>query len=299
MKKPVIVISSHVVRGSVGNRAAVFALETRGHPVWAVPTVILPYHPGHGPATRIVPDRNQFEGLLDDLANSRWLGELGGILTGYIADAAQAEAAGRFVTRLKAKNPDAIHLCDPVMGDDGGLYVHEDTAAAIRTHLAGRADILTPNRFELEWLSGESISGVNEARRAAANLAPATVLATSIPAMMRGNIANLLVHGSEAMLAEHMMDALGQIEGLRLLGETAERAPVFSFVVEGAHAHDLAMILDQDGIAVRSGHHCAHPLLQQLGVSATLRASLGIYNTIEEIDHFAQSLERARRMLVG
>ncbi|MCB1635040.1 MAG: cysteine desulfurase [Xanthomonadales bacterium] len=103
----------------------------------------------------------------------------------------------------------------------------------------------------------------------------------------------------EAMLAEHMMDALGQIEGLRLLGETAERAPVFSFVVEGAHAHDLAMILDQDGIAVRSGHHCAHPLLQQLGVSATLRASLGIYNTIEEIDHFAQSLERARRMLVG
>ena len=203
MKKPVIVISSHVVRGSVGNRAAVFALETRGHPVWAVPTVILPYHPGHGPATRIVPDRNQFEGLLDDLANSKWLGELGGILTGYIADAAQAEAAGRFVTRLKAKNPDAIHLCDPVMGDDGGLYVREDTAAAIRTHLAGRADILTPNRFELEWLSGESISGVNEARRAAANLAPATVLATSIPAMMRGNIANLLVHGSEAMLAEH------------------------------------------------------------------------------------------------
>ena len=105
--------------------------------------------------------------------------------------------------------------------------------------------------------------------------------------------------GDLAMLAEHMMDALGQIEGLRLLGETAERAPVFSFVVEGAHAHDLAMILDQDGIAVRSGHHCAHPLLQQLGVSATLRASLGIYNTIEEIDHFAQSLERARRMLVG
>jgi pyridoxine kinase len=65
----VIVISSHVVRGSVGNRAAVFALETLGHPVWAVPTVILPWHPGHGPAKRIVPIWNAPPGLAKSAAS--------------------------------------------------------------------------------------------------------------------------------------------------------------------------------------------------------------------------------------
>lgn len=203
MKKPVIVMSSHVVRGSVGNRAAAFALETRGHPVWTVPTIILPYHPGHGVATRIVPDHNQFEDLLGDLAKSKWIGEVGGILTGYMANAAQAENTGRFVSTLKAQNPDIIHLCDPVMGDDGGLYVREETANAIRDHLAHDADILTPNCFELEWLSEETVSDAHSARKAAAKLAPATVLVTSVPAMMRGNIANLLVYGGEAILAEH------------------------------------------------------------------------------------------------
>ncbi|MBN9136888.1 MAG: pyridoxal kinase, partial [Phyllobacterium sp.] len=79
----VIVISSHVVRGSVGNRAAVFALETLGHPVWAVPTVVLPWHPGHGPAKRIVPEPQQFDDLIADLERAPWLGEVRAIMTGY------------------------------------------------------------------------------------------------------------------------------------------------------------------------------------------------------------------------
>ena len=76
--RAVIVISSHVARGSVGNRAAVFALETLGHPVWAVPTVLLPWHPGHGPATRIVPDADQFSAFMKDLERAPWLGEVAG-----------------------------------------------------------------------------------------------------------------------------------------------------------------------------------------------------------------------------
>ena len=68
--RAVIVISSHVARGSVGNRAAVFALETLGFPVWAVPTVILPWHPGHGRATRIVPPLDQFKALMADLSDA-------------------------------------------------------------------------------------------------------------------------------------------------------------------------------------------------------------------------------------
>ena len=79
----VISISSHVARGTVGNRAVVLALESLGFPVWAVPTVTLPWHPGHGPSTRIVPPPAQFAAMVDDLAGSPWLGEVGAVITGY------------------------------------------------------------------------------------------------------------------------------------------------------------------------------------------------------------------------
>ncbi len=136
----VIVISSHVVRGSVGNRAAVFALETLGHPVWAVPTVILPWHPGHGPAKRIVPPAEQFDDLIADLERAPWLGEITGIMSGYLGNAAQASSVARLVKTIKEKNKKVLYLCDPVIGDEKGLYVSEATAIAIRDELdaAGR-----------------------------------------------------------------------------------------------------------------------------------------------------------------
>jgi pyridoxine kinase len=88
--RAVIVISSHVVRGSVGNRAAVFALETLGFPVWAVPTITMPWHPGHGPSTRIVASPEQFAALMADLERAPWLGEVGAVLSGYLGDAGPA-----------------------------------------------------------------------------------------------------------------------------------------------------------------------------------------------------------------
>ena len=151
-RRAVIVVSSHVVRGTVGNRAAVFALETLGHPVWAVPTVILPWHPGHGRATRIVPQ--DFAALMNDLAGAPWLGEVGAVLSGYLGEAAQAAGVASLVAAVRARSPGALYVCDPVIGDAGGLYVPEATAAAIRDTLIPLADVATPNRFELEWLSG-------------------------------------------------------------------------------------------------------------------------------------------------
>ncbi len=150
----VIVISSHVVRGSVGNRAAVFALETLGFPVWAVPTVVLPWHPGHGPAGRIVPPAEEFSRLMQDLQRAPWLGEVGAVLTGYLGHPEQAAAVAELVKAVKAKNPEAVYLCDPVIGDEKGLYVPEATAMGIRDRLLPLADIATPNRFELSWLTG-------------------------------------------------------------------------------------------------------------------------------------------------
>ncbi len=199
----VIVISSHVMRGSVGNRAAVFALESLGHPVWAVPTIVLPWHPGHGPSTRIVPEPQQFSSALRDLENAPWLGEVGAVLSGYLGDASQAPAIAALVGAVRARNPHALYVCDPVIGDIGGLYVPQETAAAIRDTLFPLADIATPNRFELEWLAGRDLTD-NTAIMATARAAPAKrMLVTSAFPMLKGNTGNLLVAGSTATLAEH------------------------------------------------------------------------------------------------
>lgn len=101
----------------------------------------------------------------------------------------------------------------------------------------------------------------------------------------------------EARLRDTMLDALRGVDGLRLIGAARERAAVFSFVVEGAHAHDLATLLDHEGVAVRSGHHCTHPTMQFFGVPATVRASLSFYNTEDEIAAFVAALAKVRRML--
>ena len=101
----------------------------------------------------------------------------------------------------------------------------------------------------------------------------------------------------ESELLAHATEALQAIPGLRIFGNAPRKAAVISFLVEGAHAHDLATLLDLEGVAVRSGQHCAHPLLQFFGVAATLRASLAFYNTHEEIDRFVAALDKTRRLL--
>lgn len=202
--RAVIVVSSHVVRGTVGNRAAVFTLEYLGFPVWAVPTVVLPWHPGHGRATRIVAPANDFAAMMAEIAAAPWLGEIGAVLTGYLGDAAQAGPVAALVSAVKTHNPKALYLCDPVIGDAGGLYVPEATAMAIRDKLLPLADIATPNRHELQWLGGTApITDSASAQAAARALGPATTVVTSAPAMMNGSIASLLVSAGAAVMVEH------------------------------------------------------------------------------------------------
>lgn len=201
--RAVIVVSSHVARGSVGNRAAVFALETLGHPVWAVPTVMLPWHPGHGRATRIVPPTEQFAAFMADLERAPWLGEVAAVLSGYLGEPGQVEAVASLVETVKARNPKALYVCDPVIGDKGGLYVAEALATGIRDRLLPLADIATPNRYELEWLAGAVADDMRSTMAAALGLGPATMLVTSAPAMMANGTGNLLVTQTQALLAEH------------------------------------------------------------------------------------------------
>ena len=100
----------------------------------------------------------------------------------------------------------------------------------------------------------------------------------------------------EQHLTEHALATLSQIEGLRILGSAQDRGGVFSFVMKDAHAHDIATLLDRQGIAVRAGHHCAEPLMGRLGVSSTARATFGLYTLPEEIDALAAGLERVRKI---
>lgn len=87
-------------------------------------------------------------------------------------------------------------------------------------------------------------------------------------------------------------ERLQELDGLRIIGTARQKACVISFVLEGVHPHDIGTILDQEGIAIRTGHHCAQPLMMRFNVPATGRASFGLYNTREEADVLVRGLQK-------
>ena len=103
-------------------------------------------------------------------------------------------------------------------------------------------------------------------------------------------------HAHETALLEHATTALSRIPDLRIVGTAGDKAGLVSFVVAGVHPHDLGTILDEDGIAIRTGHHCAMPVMDYFKLPATARASFAFYNTFEEIDRLAAGVERARKL---
>jgi cysteine desulfurase/selenocysteine lyase len=105
------------------------------------------------------------------------------------------------------------------------------------------------------------------------------------------------IHDYEGELLAYGTELLSAIPGVRLIGTARHKAAVLSFVLEGVHAHDLGTILDQQGVAIRAGHHCAMPVMQRFGVPATARASLAFYNTRAELETLATAVERAREIL--
>ena len=98
----------------------------------------------------------------------------------------------------------------------------------------------------------------------------------------------------EDELLAHGTKVLSEVKGLRLIGTAPEKAGVLSFVLEGVHPHDIGTILDQEGIAIRTGHHCAQPVMDRFGIPATARASLAFYNTKEELDSLARGIQKVR-----
>ncbi len=104
-------------------------------------------------------------------------------------------------------------------------------------------------------------------------------------------------HAHEQVLLAAATERLKAIKGLTIVGEAPEKVAVISFNIEGGHPHDIGTLLDADGIAIRTGHHCCMPLMKHYGLSGTARASFAFYNTLEEVDRLAVSLEKARKMM--
>lgn len=105
------------------------------------------------------------------------------------------------------------------------------------------------------------------------------------------------IESHEQMLLHAMTERLSAIEGLRIYGTTEGKCPIVSFTVEGTHPYDVGMILDKLGVAIRTGHHCAEPVMTHFGVTGMCRASIGMYNTLEEVETLGRGVERAVMML--
>ena len=127
------------------------------------------------------------------------------------------------------------------------------------------------------------------------NFIGAVALAEAIEYVERIGMAHIEAH--EQMLLRAMTERLEAIEGLRIYGKARHKCPLVSFTIEGTHPYDVGMILDKLGVAIRTGHHCAEPVMTHYGVTGMCRASIGMYNTLEEVELLASGVERAVRML--
>jgi pyridoxine kinase len=181
MPRQILSISSQVAYGPVGNSASVPALQAAGFTVSQVPTIILSNHPGLGKPSGVKLPAAELEAILKSLDGLGVLDSCVGVMAGYFADADQIQIAASFVRQMKQKNSFLYILVDPVLGDDNSLYVSNEVANAIRDELLPLATCITPNRFELAWLTNKSITNKAGALIAAAELPGIEVLATSIP----------------------------------------------------------------------------------------------------------------------
>ena len=180
----VLSIQSHVAYGHVGNSSAVFPLQRLGVEVWPVHTVQFSNHTGYGAWTGRVFDGQAVEEVVQGIADRGVLGSCDAVLSGYLGSADIGHAVVQTVGRVRAAAPDAVYCCDPVIGDVGrGVFVRPGIAELMRDVAVPAADIVTPNHFELDLLSGHktgSLDEVKDAVSAVQGLGPRVVLTTSL-----------------------------------------------------------------------------------------------------------------------
>lgn len=186
MHRPLSILSiqSWVSYGHVGNAAAVFPLQRMGFEVWAVHTVQFSNHTGYGQWRGSVFPPEHLSQVVQGIAERGALEACDAVLSGYMGSGATAEAILWALGRVREANPKALYCCDPVMGDVGrGVFVRPEIPEVMRSRVVPQADIVTPNLFELELLTGRRVKTLGEALEAAGDLraqGPRIVLVTSL-----------------------------------------------------------------------------------------------------------------------
>ncbi len=198
----VLLLSSQVARGHVGNSAMQFPLQRLGVETIALPTILLSNRPDYPAKARVEITAHSLEEIIGALQANSWLDEVRAVVSGYLPSEAHVAAAARIVEKLKSINASLLYICDPVLGDDpSGIYIQEAAAKAVREQLLPLANVATPNRFELEWLTNMPVTTPEETIEAAQRLGPKIVLATSAPGDSETRLANTLVLPGEAWMA--------------------------------------------------------------------------------------------------
>ena len=180
----ILSLQSHVVYGHVGNSAAVFPLQRLGHEVWALHTVSFSNHPKHGQFRGHASCAGQLQELIAGLDDLGLMARCDAVLTGYLGDVPAGQIIVDTVQTIRAQNPDVVFCCDPVMGhEQDGFFAPEDLRALFRASVVPMADIVTPNQFELEFLTDRSLSKLTDAVQACEELrdqGPGYVIVTSL-----------------------------------------------------------------------------------------------------------------------
>jgi pyridoxine kinase len=228
----ILSIQSWVAYGHVGNASAVFPLQRLGAEVWSINTVQFSNHTGYGDWTGQVYTGEAVRELVDGIAARDVLRHCDAVLSGYMGDAAIGEAILHAVVRVRQENPRAIYCCDPVIGDaEEGVYVREGIEEFLRDDALPQADIATPNRFELERLTGLDCRSLGDAKEAAARLA-----ATMRPDGLRCVLLTSLE--SEHTPGDHLDLLVGEGDQFHLL-----RTPRLPVSVNGAGDAIAALFL--------------------------------------------------------
>ena len=204
MRVRVLSVQSHVAYGHVGNSAAVFPLQRLGHEVWPVLTVNFSNHTGYGAWRGPLIAADDVRAVVTGIEERGVLGTCDAVLSGYQGSPQIADVVIDAVQRVKAANPAATYTCDPVMGNaKSGCFVDPAIPPVIREKVVPVADILTPNQFELGFLTGtepvtleEVLASADKARE----MGPSTILVTSVEAVPEGHIGMLAVTGEGAWL---------------------------------------------------------------------------------------------------
>jgi pyridoxine kinase len=268
----ILSIQSHVAYGHAGNSAAVFPLQRLGHEVVPVLTVTFSNHTGYGAVRGRVVDPADVAEVIQGIDDRGVFPTIDAVLSGYQG----AEAVGAVildaVARVKAANPEAVYCCDPVMGDVGrGFFVRDGIPAFMRDHVVPAADIVTPNQFELEFLTARPVTTLDDAVAAARALqagGPSTVLVTSVLTTdtPEGSIQMLCVSPDGAWtvttpLLPMTVQGGGDVTAALFLAHTLTDGPKVALsrtaatmyaVLSATHAtgrYEMALVAEQEAIA--------------------------------------------------